>query len=233
LNLNDKISYKLPKFTDPEGNDVGEVYVDKMENQEWPAFVTYTASSTTIHMNPNHKKYNGRTYYFRVVLKEKNSDYMMNIYYMTIKMSGEPWDEEAENENKTKVVINIPHLDYHSKGLVEFSVPVNMSAILSDFNQIFKVYVNNTLKEREELRDLEIIPIKESKTQFAFIARFQKPYMYGLLNKRNDLLIFECINSSRIVLDPETEIMKNVYGTKRIEMQFDFRGKNYSMTYFG
>jgi hypothetical protein len=32
LNLNDKISYKLPKFTDPEGNDVGEVYVDKMEN---------------------------------------------------------------------------------------------------------------------------------------------------------------------------------------------------------
>lgn len=32
LNLNDKIAYKLPKFSDPEGNDVGEVYINSMEN---------------------------------------------------------------------------------------------------------------------------------------------------------------------------------------------------------
>lgn len=44
-------------------------------------------------MNPNNKTYNGKTYYFSVVLKEKHSDYMMNIYYMTIKMSGEIYDE--------------------------------------------------------------------------------------------------------------------------------------------
>jgi hypothetical protein len=32
LNVGDKINYKLPPFKDPEGNDVGEVYVNFMEN---------------------------------------------------------------------------------------------------------------------------------------------------------------------------------------------------------
>lgn len=114
LNLNDKISYKLPKFSDPEENDVGEVYINTMENQEFPKFVTYTNSTKTISMNPADKKFSGRTYYFSVVLKEKNSDYMMNIYYMTIKMSGEPWDEAAENDKKAKVQITVPYLNYHS-----------------------------------------------------------------------------------------------------------------------
>ncbi len=227
MNLNDKISYKLPKFSDPEGNDVGEVYINSMENQEFPEFVSYTNSTQTIAMNPNHKKFNGRTYYFSVVLKEKNSDYMMNIYYMTIKMSGEPWDEAAENEKKAKVQITIPYLNYHSEGVLEFTRDVNMTAVISEFNSIFKVYVNNTLKEREELRDLVITPINSTR-KLNFTARFQNPYMYGLLNKRNDLLIFECINSTKIILSPDEEILQSAFGTKRIEMQFDFRGNTYS-----
>lgn len=32
LNVGDKIDYKLPPFKDPEGNDVGEVYINAMEN---------------------------------------------------------------------------------------------------------------------------------------------------------------------------------------------------------
>jgi hypothetical protein len=36
------------------------------------------------------------------VLKEIHSDYMMNIYYMTIKMSGDPIDpEDIVAPNKT------------------------------------------------------------------------------------------------------------------------------------
>lgn len=85
-------------------------------------------------MKPDHKKYNGRTYYFSVVLKEKNSDYMMNIYYMTIKMSGEPYDEAAEDANKTKVEITIPYLNYHSEGVLEFTQDVNMTAVIKEFN---------------------------------------------------------------------------------------------------
>ena len=44
-------------------------------------------------MNPNSTTYQGRTYYFSVVLKEVNSDYMLNIYYMTVKINGDPVDD--------------------------------------------------------------------------------------------------------------------------------------------
>ena len=100
-----------------------------------------------------------------------------------------------------------------------------MALIRKNFSQIFNVYVNNTQKEREELRDLEISWIANSNTTFNFTARFQEPYMYGLLNKRNDLLIFECLNASLIILNASGEVLSSIYGTKRIDMQFDFRGK--------
>lgn len=60
--------------------------------------------------------YNGRTYYFSVVLKEMHSDFMMNTYYMTIKMSGDPVDESSLMDNATKISMTIPYLDYHSNG---------------------------------------------------------------------------------------------------------------------
>lgn len=202
LDLNDKIAYKLPKFSDPEGNDVGEVYINNMENQEFPPFVTYTNATQTINMNPNSKLYNGRTYYFSVVLKEKNSDYMMNIYYMTVKMSGEIYDAEAELEKKTKVKITIPYLNYHSEGVLNFSVPVDTKKIVEQFDSIFIVYVNNTLKEREEIKEITSMT-RINETQINFTIKFQHPYMYGLLNKRNDLLIFECLTPEAIIFDNE------------------------------
>ncbi len=55
---------------------------------------------------------------------------MMNIYYMTIKILGEPIDENAENDNATKVDITVTYLNYHSEGVLEFSIPVNMPAIM-------------------------------------------------------------------------------------------------------
>ncbi len=78
----------------------------------------------------------------------------MNIYYMTIKILGEPIDENAENDNATKVDITVTYLNYHSEGVLEFSIPVNMPAIISDYKKAFDVYVNNTLKEREEIREI-------------------------------------------------------------------------------
>lgn len=96
-------------------------------------------------MKPNSTLYNGRTYYFSVVLKEMHSDYMMNIYYMTIKMSGDPVDEADLMANATQIVISIPSLDMFSNGVLAFSVPVNTSLILDNFDNIFSVYVNDTL----------------------------------------------------------------------------------------
>ena len=49
--------------------------------------------------------------------------------------------------------------------------------------------------------------------------------MYGLLNKKDDTLIFECINKTLLILDPIGESLPSVYATSRIDMQFDFRGK--------
>lgn len=87
-----------------------------MENQDFPTFVKYQNSTQSIIMNPTSILFNGRTYYFSVVLKEKNSDFMMNTYYMTVKMSGDPVDEASLMDNATKISMTIPTLNYHSEG---------------------------------------------------------------------------------------------------------------------
>ena len=48
--------------------------------------------------------------------------------------------------------------------------------------------------------------------------------MYGLLNKQNDLLIFECMDSNLLLLNTTSEVLAASYGSIRIDMQFDFRG---------
>lgn len=53
-------------------------------------------------MRPYLSKHQGRTYYFSVVLKELNSDYMMNIYYMTIKVAGDPIDDDDTSDDEVK-----------------------------------------------------------------------------------------------------------------------------------
>ncbi len=129
LNVGDNKTYKLPTFSDPEGNDVGEVYIAAMENQDFPKFVTYNNKTKTIFMRPNSTEYQGRTYYFSVVLKEKHSDYMLNIYYMTVKMSGDPVEpEEYVEPAKITVSFSITKINYHSEGQILFSMGVNTTA---------------------------------------------------------------------------------------------------------
>lgn len=157
LNVGDKIPYKLPAFKDPEGNDVGEVYINQMENQEMPPFVNYTNETMTINMKPDNLLYQGRTYYFSVVLKEKNSDFMQNIYYMTIKINGDPIDpEDLKPPNKTEVAMTLQYLNYSSMGQLQFSMAVLPDVFIDparkqDFYDVFDVYVINTLKDREEI----------------------------------------------------------------------------------
>jgi hypothetical protein len=170
LNVGDKINYKLPKWTDPEGNDPGMVYINSMENQDFPPFVSFDNSTNTINMKPNSTKYQGRTYYFSVVLKEVKSDYMMNIYYMTVKMNGDTVDD-ADGDNTTKIDISISYLDYHSNGILEFSVPVNMYNVINHLHTVFDIYVNNTESSREEIKDIEITDVG-SKQKLNFTVKF-------------------------------------------------------------
>ena len=199
LNVGDKINYVLPPFKDPEGNDVGEVYINAMENQDFPLFINYTNATQTINMNPNNLLFQGRTYYFSVVLKEKNSDFMMNIYYMTIKINGDPIDpDDLKPPNKTEVAMSITYLNYHSEGSLRFSMGVLPFIFKSENKQkfwdLFDVYVINTVKDREEIVDIVFTDYNE--TDVNFTVQFQKPYMYGLLNKKSDNLVFRCKNVS-------------------------------------
>lgn len=135
----------MPNFYVPDGNDVGVVYINAMENQKFPPFVSYVNSTQTIVMNPVGPYYNGRTYYFSVVLKNKHSDYIMNVYYMTIRMSGQPYNAAAARAAMPKVNMSVPYLNYHSEGVLEFSLPVKMDTVVNNFDSLFSVYVNNTL----------------------------------------------------------------------------------------
>lgn len=65
-----------------------------MENQKFPDYVTYDNATQTINFRPNLPQHQGRTSYLSVVLKESNSDYMLNIYYLTLKVSGDPIEKE-------------------------------------------------------------------------------------------------------------------------------------------
>ena len=76
VDLNEVYQYQLPEVTDPEGNDEPEVYVNYMETQEdkYPEFLLYNNATNTISFKPDSRRFSGRTYYFTIVVKEKNSD---------------------------------------------------------------------------------------------------------------------------------------------------------------
>jgi len=81
----------LPPVVDSEGNDDSEVYVDYMEAQEdkYPEFLTFANDSNTIIIDPgNDTSYQGFTYYFTIIVKEKNSESVKYPYYCTIKVEG-------------------------------------------------------------------------------------------------------------------------------------------------
>ena len=107
-------NYTLPSYTDPEGNDGSVLYINSMENQEFPDFVEFENATKTLKMKPYLNKHQGRTFYFSVVLKESNSDYMLNIYYMTIKVAGEPIDEEENPFVKTAITMEITEITKES-----------------------------------------------------------------------------------------------------------------------
>jgi hypothetical protein len=190
-------------------------------------------------MTPNNLLYQGRTYYFSVVLKEQNSDFMMNIYYMTIKINGDPIDpEDLRPPNKTEVAMTLQYLNYSSMGQLKFSMAVLPDVFLPEnkdkFWEVFDVYVYNTLKDREEILDIEFTLIDNATVNFT--VQFNNPYMYGLLNKKSDNLVFKCKNISDealvglVVLNATNQTFKvineyNETAKLRIPMQFDFRGK--------
>lgn len=108
--------------------------------------------------------------------------------------------------------------------------------MVNRFDDIFKVYVKNTLKTIDELKDFEITAHTDTNTSHTlnFTCTFKEPYLYGLLNKKSDYLIFEVRNDTDLptqllILNMTGEEMASNTTQKRIEMQFDFRGKRLNL----
>ncbi len=107
-----------------------------MENQPLPAFVSFNNATKTLSYRPaNNTDYQGNTYYFSVVLKRTRSDYIMNIYYITVKFTGDVYVEPTPDAvvtpandtvtasnvtndtfTPTKITFNVTAIDWKSKG---------------------------------------------------------------------------------------------------------------------
>jgi len=191
LNVGDNITYALPKFRNPDGNDAAIVHINAMENQDFPPFVNFTNATNSITFLPNNRQYQGRTYYFSVVLKQVNSDFMVNIFYMTVKMGGDPLDPaELLPPNKTAVGVKLQYLNYSSMGQISFSMAVLPYIFAaensSQFWEVFDMYVIDVNSDRQEIVGVEFIVIDNKTVNFT--VQFQNPYMYGLLNMLADTL---------------------------------------------
>lgn len=102
------------------------------------------------------------------------------------------------------------------------------------FNDLFYVYVRTVDKEEVPIRGIDFNVIDNRTVNFT--VQLQNPYMYGLLNKKSDNLIFKCKDCSNetyvgyLVLNATNQTLRlinqeNATCQIRVGMQFDFRGK--------
>ena len=57
---------------------------------KYPSFMTYTNSTQSIRLDPgSQESFAGKTYYFTVVIKEKNSDFVKKDYQCTVRVTGD------------------------------------------------------------------------------------------------------------------------------------------------
>lgn len=193
IGIDEITTYALPYFFDPENNDVADLYLSAMPGFTYPEFVTFNNDSLTpaFTIAPTQNKYKGTKHYFAVVLKERNSDFMKNIEYITVNVTGipdvvvdpntgQPVDENNNNAtnntngtdpevNKTQIIMKLDEIMTNSTGVLRFSEPVKTQLMLdrTTFNSMFKVYVQNINKEILELEDFEILGV-ENDTNYHF-----------------------------------------------------------------
>jgi hypothetical protein len=151
LDVGDVFTYQLPQMIDPEGNDDPEVYIDVMDAQEekYPPFLMYENATNTIVLRPNSTQVQGRTYYFEIIVKEKNSDSILYPYYCTVKINGEI--VEINNAiNFTDVNYTINYLK-DTKGSIKFSHEVNMGWLEENWFEMFKIYWTDTEYSKTQL----------------------------------------------------------------------------------
>ena len=76
--VNETLEYKLPAAYDDDGNDTPVVIIEY--DSEIPPFMFYDNITQTITFKPDDNRLMGQVFYFRVVVKEENSDYVQYSY---------------------------------------------------------------------------------------------------------------------------------------------------------
>lgn len=177
-----------------------------MENQLFPSFVTFNNATNTISYRPsNNTMLQGLSFYYSVVLKQTHSDYIMNIYYITVKFTGTPYvaplpdtsGNATDNNTFSPFPVNftVSDFDWKSKGQLVFSIPVNMTSIVANWNDFFLVYVDcRTRNITEEILIFEVTSVSKDNMSLNFTVTFKFPYLLGLLNKKQDYLSFQLQN---------------------------------------
>lgn len=87
--------------------------------------------------------YQGYNYYFKVIVKEKNSDVIKFPYYCMVEILGEKIDPN-EYLNFTDITFELDPIQRDSTTALRFSHGVNLTFVEQNFNSMFDVYVKNT-----------------------------------------------------------------------------------------
>lgn len=195
LSVNEVFKYRLPAPKDKEGNDEPELYIRAMVSQPYPPFLSYDNYTRELAFRPDSVWYQGLTYYFTIVVKEKHSDSVMYPYYCTVKISGKEINPMTFL-NFTDVTFKLTPLSRNSTGAIIFSNPVNLTFVKENWDAMFDVYIKNvTFRSHNTtwpLLDWEFTSLggehgNDSMTM-NFTATFYQPYMLGLLVKKSDKL---------------------------------------------
>lgn len=170
-----------------------------MEGQEtkYPPFMNFENSTNTITFRPIDFWTSGRTYYFSIVIKEKNSASVLYSYYCTVNMLG---DKYVKDDTIYWVDVNYTILEINDKsqGAIWFTEPVNMTYLkLGNFYRMFNIYWRDiNYKDNKEDKKLLDFVVDEwgwngDDQTINFTMTFEKPYLLGLLLKKSDKLYID------------------------------------------
>jgi len=161
LAVGDVINYQLPNVIDPEGNDEPFVYVGIMDAQEekYPPFLMFENSTNTITLKPVGEAVQGRTYYFTIVVMEKNSVSVKYSFYCTVRVTGEIIDQNVTIDYDV-YDYEINYLDDSSRGSLLFNRPIDMEWMKKNFYFMFNIYWRDTnyrvTKQNLDLLDFQV-----------------------------------------------------------------------------
>lgn len=168
------------------------MYITHDENKLYPdQFMMYDNATRTISWIPDSDWYAGNIYYFNIIVKEKNSDAVWYAYHCMVEIEGTRIDARLDLDYK-ELKYELDDLQRNSTGALVFTHPVNLTYVKDNFYDLFDVYVKNNTWVRHNqtmnVKDFMITNLGEDGRTVNFTVVFDKPYMLGLLVKKNDRL---------------------------------------------